>query len=75
MKRAVAMACSQAFQKLYEDMETESGYLTQLRIAKQCNKQSQEIYQVKLIKDKKGKVLSKDDEIRERWKLYFEKLE
>jgi len=73
-KKAVAVARAEAFQKMYEDMETSSGYLTALRIAKQRNKQSQDIYQAKLIKDENGRILSKDSEIRERWKQYFEKL-
>ena len=70
-KKTVAVAHSKAYQKLHEDMETSSGYLTALRIAKQRHKQSQDIYQAKLIKDDNGTVLSKDVEIIERWKKIF----
>ena len=45
-----------------------------LRIAKQRDKNSKDIYQTKLIKDEKGTVLIEDDKIVDRWRGYFQKL-
>ena len=45
-----------------------------LRIAKQRDKNSKDIYQTKLIKDEEGTVLIEDDNILDRWRGYVQKL-
>ncbi|XP_047502957.1 uncharacterized protein LOC125048337 [Penaeus chinensis] len=45
-----------------------------LRMAKQKDKNSTDIYQMKLIKSEEGNVLTKDEEILERWRTYFMRL-
>lgn len=73
-KRAVAKAKGAAFEDLYESLEGKDGQQKAIRIAKQKNRESQDVYQVKLMKDGEGNVLADEDEIKERWRSYFEKL-
>ncbi|XP_063600304.1 uncharacterized protein LOC134776484 [Penaeus indicus] len=56
-KRAVAIAKSEAFQYLYERLETKEGVNEAYRIAKQRNRQSQDVQQVKVVKSENGEVL------------------
>ena len=55
-------------------MDSTEGQGKVLRIAKQRDKNSKDIYQTKLIKDEKGTVLIEDDKIVDRWRGYFQKL-
>ena len=48
--------------------------INQIRIAKQKNRESQDVYQAKLIKNADGNVLTDEGEIKERWRSYFENL-
>nr|XP_027227214.1 uncharacterized protein LOC113819172 [Penaeus vannamei] len=73
-KKSVARAKARAYQVLYEDMETIDGQKRALRMAKQRDKNSKDIYQTKLIKDEKGNVLVENAEILKRWQEYFNKL-
>ena len=73
-KKTVAAAKAQAYNQLYEDMDSAEGQRKVLRIAKQRDKNSKDIYQTKLIKDEEGTVLIEDDKILNRWRGYFQKL-
>ncbi|XP_047487853.1 uncharacterized protein LOC125038387 [Penaeus chinensis] len=73
-KRSVARVEAKAYQRLYDDMETLDGQNRALRIAKQRDKNSKDIYQTKLIKDEEGNVLVEDAMILNRWRAYFSKL-
>ncbi|XP_037803562.1 uncharacterized protein LOC119597969 [Penaeus monodon] len=73
-KRAVATAKARAYNQLYEDLDTTEGTKKVLRIAKQRDKNSKDIYQTKWIKNDEGNVLTNDEDILERWRLYFMKL-
>ena len=73
-KREVAIAKAKASERLYEDMDSDEGKKRVLRMAKQRDKNSKDIYQAKLIKDEDGSVLTQDCKILERWRTYFQKL-
>ena len=73
-KKAVAKAKSEAYQTLYERLETKEGQKDVYRIAKQRKKESEDIQHIKMIKDENGKILAKENEIKERWKNYYVKL-
>jgi len=70
-KKSVARAKARAYQVLYEDMETIDGQKRALRMAKQRDKNSKDIYQTKLTKDEKGNVLVENAEILKIWQEYF----
>ncbi|XP_063591302.1 uncharacterized protein LOC134768404 [Penaeus indicus] len=73
-KRAVAVAKARAYDQLYKDLDTGEGMKKVLKMAKQRDKSSKDIYQAKLIKSEEGNVLVKDKEILERWQTYFMEL-
>ncbi|XP_047481257.1 uncharacterized protein LOC125033631 [Penaeus chinensis] len=73
-KRAVAVAKARAYERLYEDLDTAEGMEKVLRMAKQKDKNSKDIYQMKLINSEEGYVLTKDEEILERWRTSFMRL-
>ena len=73
-KRQVAKAKSEACSKLYGDLETKEGQKNIFKVAKQRDKETKDIHHIKRIKDKNGVVIGKENEIRERWKSYYEKL-
>ncbi|XP_063597228.1 uncharacterized protein LOC134773912 [Penaeus indicus] len=70
-KRAVAVVKARAYDQLYKDLDTGEGMKKVLKMAKQRDKNSKDIYQAKLIKSEEGNVLVKDEEILERWQTYF----
>ena len=65
-KKAVAVAKAKAYDKLYEDLDTTEGTKKVLRIAKQRDKNSKDIYQTRQIKSEDGDVLVKDEELTKR---------
>ena len=69
--KTVAAAKAQAYDQLYEDMDSTEGQGKVLRIGKQRDKNSKDIYQTKLIKDETGTVLIEDDKIVDRWRGIF----
>ena len=74
-KRAVSKAKGEAYKDLYESLgEGEDGMRKAIRIAKQKNKDSQDVYQVRQIKGSDGTVLTEENEVRMRWGTYFEQL-
>jgi len=73
-QRAVATAKAEAYKELYESLDTPEGYEKAIRIAKNKNTNSADILHAKLIKDKDGRTLVDEEQIRLRWKVYFEQL-
>ena len=74
-KRAVAKAKAEEYKDLYNSLaDGKEGQRKAIRIAKQKNREAQDSYQGKQMKDANGVVLTEDDEIRERWRTYFEQL-
>ena len=74
-KRAVAKAKQEEYKDLYKSLlEGEEGMRKAIRIAKQKNKESQDVYQGRQIKSSDGTVLIDEDEVKMRWSAYFEQL-
>ena len=74
VKKAVAKAKAEAYRALYEHLDTKEGEKEAYRLAKQRDKASKDVQQVRNIRDEDGNVLSSEEDILDRWKGYFEKL-
>ena len=73
-KREVAKARNKAYEELYEKQETKEGENEVFKIAKQRNRQSKDVQQVRIIKSKTGEILMKEEKVKQRWKKYFDNL-
>ena len=70
----MAKARNKEYEKLYERLETRYSQNELFKIAKQIDRQSKDVQQVKVIKSNNGKVLVEETKVKQRWKEYFEKL-
>ena len=75
-KREVAKARNKAYEELYKKLETKEGEneLLLFKIAKQRNRQSKDVQQVRVIKSKTGEILMEEEKVKQRWKEYFDNL-
>ncbi|KAL5146330.1 Craniofacial development protein 2 [Glycine soja] len=73
-KKAVSEARAQAFDGLYQALGTRDGERSIYRLAKDRERKTRDLDQVKCIKDEEGKVLVHEKDIKERWKAYFHNL-
>ncbi|AQK49513.1 Retrovirus-related Pol polyprotein LINE-1 [Zea mays] len=73
-KRAVSRARGQAFDNLYQRLDTKQGEKDIYRMAKIRERKTRDVNQVKCIKDKANQLLVKNEEIKNIWKEYFNKL-
>jgi len=73
-KRAVAKAKSEAYKDLYDSLENKDGQQKAIRLAKQRNKESEDVYQARMIKNHSGEVLTTERQIKNRWKEYYQQL-
>jgi hypothetical protein len=73
-KRAVSVAKGQAFDDLYQRLGTKEGEKDIYRIARTHERKTRDINQIKCIKDGTDRLLVKDEEIKDRWREYFDKL-
>ena len=73
-RRKVAQAKSRAWDEIYGELETLQGQKKLFQLAKQRNKASKDLTQIKQMKDEQGHVLVQTDDIKKRWKEYFERL-
>ncbi|XP_058010139.1 uncharacterized protein LOC131183380 [Hevea brasiliensis] len=73
-KKAVSQVRAQAFEKLYKKLGTKEGEKDIYRLARRRERKCQDLNQVRCIKDKEGKVLVKYEDIKERWRNYFNNL-
>jgi hypothetical protein len=73
-KRAVSVAKGQAFDNLYQWLGTKEGEKDIYRIARARERKTRDINQIKCIKDGTDRLLLKDEEIKDRWREYFDKL-
>ncbi|XP_062532854.1 uncharacterized protein LOC134201634 [Bombyx mori] len=72
--KAVAIARSDAQKRLYAALDGPRGQKELYRITRAREERAKDIKHVRCMKNETGKVLMRDDEIKERWKIYFEKL-
>ena len=73
-KREVAKARNKAYKKLYEKLETKEVENELFKIAKQRNRQSKNVQQLRVIKSKNGEMLMEEEKVKQRWKEYFDNL-
>ena len=73
-KRAVGEAKGQAYEGLYQRLNTKEGENDIYRMARAHDRKTRDFNQVKCIKDEREQLLVKEDEIRHRWPEYFDKL-
>ena len=73
-KRAVSVAKGKAYDDLYQRLGTKEGEKDIYRMARIRERKTRDINQIKCIKDGTDRLLVKDDEIKGRWREYFNKL-
>ena len=73
-KKAVAVAKSLDFDKLYHRLGTKEGEKEVFKLARARERKTRDLGVVRCIKDEDGKVLYEDAEIKERWQRFFAKL-
>jgi hypothetical protein len=74
VKRAVSEARGQMYDGLYQRLDTKEGEKDICRMAKSRERKTRDIIQVKCIKDETERLLIKDEDIKNRWREYFDKL-
>ncbi|XP_076883738.1 uncharacterized protein LOC143532620 [Bidens hawaiensis] len=73
-KKAVSEAKNTAYKRMYEHLETQEGEHDMFKIAKAKEHRRKDLGAVKFIKSEDGQVLVKEQDIRLRWKNYFQNL-
>jgi hypothetical protein len=73
-KRAVSVAKGQTYDGLYQRLDTKEGEKDIYRMARIRERKTRDINQRKCIKDVTDRLLVKDEEIKDRWREYFDKL-
>jgi hypothetical protein len=73
-KRTMSEARGQMYDGLYQWLGTKEGEKDIYRMAKNQERKTREIIQVKCIKDATERLLTKDEDIKNRWLEYFDKL-
>uniref|UniRef100_A0AAQ6IRJ4 Reverse transcriptase domain-containing protein n=1 Tax=Anabas testudineus TaxID=64144 RepID=A0AAQ6IRJ4_ANATE len=74
VKREVAKAKQKAYNELYDRLDTKEGEKDLYRLARQRDRDGKDVQQVRVIKDRDGKVLTTQESVQKRWKEYFEEL-
>jgi hypothetical protein len=73
-KKSVSEARGQAYAELYRKLDTKEGENDVYKMAKFRERKTKNFNQVKCIKDEADRLLVKNDEIKNRWREYFDKL-
>jgi hypothetical protein len=73
-KRAVSEARGRMYDGLYQRLGTKEGEKDIYRMAKSRERKTRDIIEVKCIKDETKRLLTKDEDIKNRWWEYFDKL-
>ena len=73
-RRSVALTQKKTRQELVNELESTAGKKSVYRVAKLMAKSRQDVAGVNCVKDAKGKVLVENDQVKEEWRKYMEKL-
>ena len=73
-KREVAKVRNEAYEELYKKLETKEGENELFKIAKQRNRQSKDVQQIRVIKSKTEEMLMEEEKVKQKWKEYFDNL-
>ncbi|KAK3517427.1 hypothetical protein QTP70_010672 [Hemibagrus guttatus] len=74
VKREVSKAKQKAYDELYTRLDTREGDKDLYRLARQRDRDGKDVQQVRVIKDRDGRVLTSEESVQRRWKEYFEEL-
>ncbi|KAK3529792.1 hypothetical protein QTP86_003360 [Hemibagrus guttatus] len=74
VKREVSKAKQKAYEELYTRLDTRQGEKDLYRLARQRDRDGKDVQQVRVIKDRDGRVLTSEESVQRRWKEYFEEL-
>ncbi|KAK3507426.1 hypothetical protein QTP70_020625, partial [Hemibagrus guttatus] len=74
VKREVSKAKQKAYDELYTRLDTREGQKDLYRLARQKDRDGKDVQQVRVIKDRDGRVLTSEESVQRRWKEYFEEL-
>ncbi|KAK3508596.1 hypothetical protein QTP70_034714, partial [Hemibagrus guttatus] len=75
VKREVSKAKQKAYDELYTRLDTREGQKDRrYRVARQRDRDGKDVQQVRVIKDRDGRVLTSEESVQRRWKEYFEEL-
>ncbi|KAK3536559.1 hypothetical protein QTP86_013749 [Hemibagrus guttatus] len=74
VKREVSKAKQKAYDELYTRLDTREGQKDLYRLARQRDQDGKDVQQVRVIKDRDGRVLTNEESVKRRWKEYFEEL-
>ncbi|KAK3575512.1 hypothetical protein QTP86_028226 [Hemibagrus guttatus] len=74
VKREVSKAKQKAYDELYTRLDTREGQKDLYRLARHRDRDEKDVQQVRVIKDRDGRVLTSEESVQRRWKEYFEEL-
>ncbi|KAK3533362.1 hypothetical protein QTP70_018785 [Hemibagrus guttatus] len=74
VKREVSKAKQKAYDELYTRLDTREGEKDLYRLARQRDRDGKDVQEVRVIKDRDGRVLTSEESVQRRWKEYFEEL-
>ncbi|KAK3574478.1 hypothetical protein QTP86_008076 [Hemibagrus guttatus] len=74
VKREVSKAKQKVYDELYTRLNTREGEKDLYRLARQRDRDGKDVQQVRVIKDRDGRVLTSEENVQRRWKEYFEEL-
>ncbi|KAK3553800.1 hypothetical protein QTP70_012235 [Hemibagrus guttatus] len=74
VKREVSKTKQKANDELYTRLDTREGQKDLYRLARQRDRDGKDVQQVRVIKDRDGRVLTNEESVQRRWKEYFEEL-
>ncbi|MCJ8739627.1 hypothetical protein PDJAM_G00049210 [Pangasius djambal] len=74
VKREVSKAKQEAYDELYTGLDTREGQNDLYRLVRQRDRDGKDVQQVRVIKDRDGRVLTSEESVQRRWKEYFEEL-
>ncbi|KAK3515337.1 hypothetical protein QTP70_017194, partial [Hemibagrus guttatus] len=74
VKREVSKAKQKAYDELYTRLDTREGEKDLYRLARRRDRDGKDVQQVRVIKDRDGRVLTSEESVQRRWKEYFEEL-
>ncbi|KAJ1253571.1 hypothetical protein BS78_K232400, partial [Paspalum vaginatum] len=73
-KRAVSEAKGKAYDDLYQRLSTKGGEKDVYKMARIRDRKTRNLNQVKCIKDARDQLLVKEEDIKLRWREYFDNL-
>ncbi|KAK3546837.1 hypothetical protein QTP86_003064 [Hemibagrus guttatus] len=71
VKREVSKTKQKAYDELYTRLDTREGEKDLYRLARQRDRDGKDVQQVRVIKDRDGRVLTSEESVQRRWKEYF----